>query len=100
MAYVVFGREILEQPAEVRNSINGWFHQHPITGLSGLDVSTTNQLTRLWDSCHTLVLQQPTNKLLYIKTEKMEDLHGEQHIIKVLEREIPLSCHNSETKST
>jgi hypothetical protein len=68
---------IMKQPPELRNRINGWFHSHPITGLSGMDEATKEQLTRLWGTCYTIVLQSDDNILIVksiIKDNKVEDV--------------------------
>lgn len=69
---------IMKQPPELRSKINGWFHCHPITGLSGLDESTKEQLTRLWGTCFTVVLQSDNNILIVksiLKNDKVEDVY-------------------------
>jgi len=66
--YVKFDcKNLLALPKRVRNRVNGWFHKHPIEGLSGLDWKTTLMLTKFWGECYTLVLQS-NRKLLAMHT--------------------------------
>ena len=47
--------------------VKGWFHKHPINGLSGMDINTIIRLTNFWGECTTVVLQA-NQKLLFLKT--------------------------------
>jgi len=67
--YVKFDlKNIIKLPAEKQKYVRGWMHSHPITGWSGLDQNTMMNLTKFWGECHSVVLQQPTRKLLLTKT--------------------------------
>ena len=50
-----------------RRLVKGWFHKHPITGLSWTDRNTTIKLTKFWGECYTMVLQS-NDKILLVKT--------------------------------
>lgn len=50
-----------------RRLVKGWFHKHPITGLSPTDRNTVLRLTKFWGECYTMVLQS-SDKLLLVKT--------------------------------
>jgi hypothetical protein len=63
-------KQIMKLPESKRRHVRGWFHEHPIIGMSVQDTQTTSLLTNLWGECYTLVLQQPTNQLLCVKTIK------------------------------
>jgi len=63
-------KQIIKLPENKRKQVRGWFHEHPIIGMSRQDTQTTSLLTNLWGECYTLVLQQPTNQLLCVKTIK------------------------------
>lgn len=67
--YVKLGHKaLMEQiPVQRRKYIRGWFHWHPIIGLSSTDINTLIRLTKFWGECVTLVLQE-NMKLLVIKT--------------------------------
>jgi proteasome lid subunit RPN8/RPN11 len=71
--YVRFGtKSLMKIPKEQQNKVRGWFHKHPITGLSGLDMRTAARLTKFWGECVTLVLQS-NGQLLLIKTVLAKD---------------------------
>jgi len=68
IGYVKFdSKNLLAVPKKTRNRVRGWFHKHPINGLSGLDWKTTFKLTQFWKECYTLVLQA-NRKVLAMKT--------------------------------
>lgn len=54
-------------PKEDIPFVRGWFHRHPITGLSDRDRRTIFRLTKFWGECYTIVLQS-NRKLLGLKT--------------------------------
>lgn len=58
---------IVSLPLKKRNMVRGWFHKHPITGLSSTDTRTIDQLTDFWGECYTMVLQS-NGKMLLVKT--------------------------------
>ena len=60
---------LLKLNPKQRKMVNGWFHKHPINGLSWTDINTTTKLTKLWDVCYTMVLQA-NGQMLIIKTIK------------------------------
>lgn len=66
------GSKVAKLPSDKKKRVRGWFHRHPITGLSGLDMNTMMNLTRFWGECWTVVLQS-NRKLLIIKTELRTD---------------------------
>ena len=71
--YVKFDmKNLMSIDKEQRKYVKGWFHQHPITGLSQMDVMTTFNATRFWNECYTLVWQS-NDKLLFIKTKMVKD---------------------------
>ena len=59
--------EATKIPDNKRHTIKGWFHKHPITGLSQLDKDTIESLTNFWGECYSLVLQS-NRKILCVKT--------------------------------
>jgi len=66
--YVKVGsKKIRELPKKTKKKVRGFFHKHPIEGLSQLDMRTIARLTKFWGECYTLVLQS-NGKLLLIKT--------------------------------
>jgi proteasome lid subunit RPN8/RPN11 len=74
-AYVKFDcKNLLKLPKAKRNAVKGWFHKHPIEGLSGMDWNTTFRLTNFWGECYTLVLQDPIREIVAIKTAKGKEL--------------------------
>lgn len=50
-------KEVLKLDKDIQKNVAGFFHKHPICGLSGIDLNTMNQLTNLWGKCYTLVWQ-------------------------------------------
>jgi len=53
--YVEFGvKALLKLPKNKQKFVRGWFHAHPITGLSQTDVMTTMKLTNFWGRCYTV----------------------------------------------
>lgn len=60
---------VLKLPDKQQKLVNGWFHKHPINGLSGLDKNTIRTLTNFWGVCYTMVLQA-NGKILMLKTVK------------------------------
>ena len=72
VGYVKFGCGVNVVPKDERNKVKGWFHKHPIMGLSGMDINTSYNLTKFWGECYTLVLQS-NNTLLLIKTKIKTD---------------------------
>ena len=60
---------VLKLPDKQQKMINGWFHKHPINGLSYLDKNTIRTLTNFWGVCYTMVLQA-NGKILMLKTVK------------------------------
>jgi len=72
-------KEILKLDKSVRDKCAGWFHRHPICGLSGTDINTMNQLTEFWGRCYTLVLQGNGDISLHV-TDKEEGLIHESWI--------------------
>ena len=65
-------KKLLQLPKEQRELVKGWFHRHPIQGMSPLDENTTEMLTRFWGECYSLVLQEPTHKLLCVRTRAVK----------------------------
>lgn len=59
--------------------VRGWFHKHPITGLSHTDKSTMADLTEFWGECYTMVLQS-NGKLLLIKTIYKENIDDDKNL--------------------
>ena len=64
---VDLGSEVIRTlPPNTKKLIKGWFHKHPITGLSGTDEEAIAQLTEFWGECYTMVLQS-SGKILVLK---------------------------------
>lgn len=83
-------KNLMKVDKEKRNKVRGWFHKHPIDGLSGLDIDTTKMLTRFWGECYTLVLQS-NKKLLLIKTKILKTFGRKKNkrmMVEVFRREI------------
>ena len=74
-AYVELGLETLARlvPPERQKYVGGWFHKHPINGLSYLDMQTVTKLTEFWGECMTLVLQS-NRKLLVLHTLMLPEI--------------------------
>ena len=64
---VDFGTAIVKLDKAIRKQVRGWFHKHPITGLSSTDKEAVRDLTEFWKECYTMVLQS-TGKMLMIKS--------------------------------
>lgn len=63
------GSEVIKLNPRHRKMVKGWFHKHPITGLSLMDKNTIIKLTKFWGVCYTMVLQA-NGKILLLKTVK------------------------------
>jgi len=63
------GKEVIKLNPRHRKMVKGWFHKHPITGLSPTDKNTIIKLTKFWGICYTMVLQS-NGKILLLKTVK------------------------------
>ena len=61
--------EVIKLNSRHRKMVKGWFHKHPINGLSPLDRNTIIKLTKFWGICYTMVLQR-NGQMLLLKTVK------------------------------
>lgn len=83
-------KQIITLPPKKRKMVNGWFHKHPIDGLSSVDKRTIADLTEFWGLCYTMVLQS-NGKMLLMKTtykesedeEETEEVNNTDDIINV-----------------
>lgn len=79
--YVKLGyQQLMRIPSDQQTKVRGWFHAHPMVGLSQLDMHTLLDLTTFWGECYTLVLQS-NDKLRCIKTVKGLDVVFERPIV-------------------
>ena len=62
-------KEVLKLNSRHRKMVKGWFHKHPINGLSPTDKNTIIKLTKFWGTCYTMVLQA-NGQMLLLKTVK------------------------------
>ena len=92
--HVQFGAQsLMKLPKAKRRHVRGWFHKHPIVGLSSLDIHTIMNLTNFWGDCVSMVLQSNrdlmvlktkltkefvTGRVLYTSDEHEEILVGER----------------------
>ena len=61
--------EVIKLNPRHRKMVKGWFHKHPINGLSPTDKNTIIKLTKFWGVCYTMVLQR-NGQILLLKTIK------------------------------
>ena len=89
--YVRLGsKKLLKQPAHIKKKIKGFFHKHPINGLSQLDMRTIMNLTDFWGECYSIVLQA-NDKLLLVKTIQSTDfVLRSKLIVETFRKEIEL----------
>lgn len=80
-------KEVLKLDKDIQLKCVGWMHYHPITGLSGTDINTMNQLTDFWGKCYTIVLQGNGDLSIHV-TDKEQGLIHESWInpIEVLKK--------------